>query len=107
MAWNRDRFLGLISEVEPASWYLSLEHQKVIGIDSFKNIDCFMRFENLDDDFRYVCHKVGIPWEPLPIRNKSEKQCYVKYYDDELVELVRNRFSDEIEFFGYEFEATS
>ena len=106
-AWNRDRFLGLISEIEPASWYLSLEHEEITGIDSFKNIDYFIRFENLDDDFRHVCHKVGIPWEPIPKRNKSERRWYVKYYDDELEGLVRSRFSDEIEFFGYEFNSTS
>jgi len=67
-------------------------------------MDYFIRYESLNDDFKKVCELIGIPWVPLPIRNKSKRQPYAIYYDDELVELVRNRFSEEIIHFGYEFE---
>ncbi len=58
---------------------------------------------NLNDDFKKVCERIGIPWTPLPIRNKSKREPYAIYYDDDLAKLVRNRFSEEIIFFGYEF----
>jgi hypothetical protein len=36
--------------------------------------------------------------------NRSNREHYSKYYDDELRELVRQRFAAEIERFGYRFE---
>jgi hypothetical protein len=40
----------------------------------------------------------------LPRYNRSSREHYSKYYDDELRELVRARFAAEIERFGYIFE---
>ncbi len=63
-----------------------------------------MRFENLAKDFRTVCGKVGISAATLPRYNRSNREHYSKYYDDELRELVRTQFAAEIERFGYTFE---
>jgi len=105
IAWDRDRFKALLSEIPPATAYLSMAGR--VEPCPFYNVDYFIRFENLENDFRKVCNLIGIPWEPLPIRNKSESQNYLSYYDGELVELVQKMFSDEIEFFGYEFNQYS
>ncbi|PYL57175.1 MAG: sulfotransferase, partial [Verrucomicrobia bacterium] len=40
----------------------------------------------------------------LPRYNRSTREHYSKYYDDELRKLVRKRFAREIERFGYAFE---
>jgi hypothetical protein len=40
----------------------------------------------------------------LPQYNRSSRDRYSKYYDAELRELVRTRFTAEIERFGYTFE---
>jgi hypothetical protein len=63
-----------------------------------------MRFENLADDFRTVCAALDISPTILPQYNRSNRDHYSKYYDDELRELVRERFAAEIERFGYVFE---
>jgi hypothetical protein len=63
-----------------------------------------MRFENLADDFRVVCAALDISPATLPQYNRSTREHYSKYYDDELCELVRARFAAEIERFGYTFE---
>jgi len=63
-----------------------------------------MRFEQLDNDFKVVCEKLDIPHSPLPKRNSSVRSHYSKYYDDELREIVRKKFSEEIEFGNYSFE---
>lgn len=107
VSWNREQFLQLIAQIPPVTAHVFLEGGSYSGPSCFNNMDYFIRYESLNDDFKKVCELIGIPWVPLPIRNKSKRQPYAIYYDDELVELVRNRFSEEISYFGYEFEKNS
>ncbi len=72
--------------------------------DPFANVDHIMRFENLADDFRAVCTAIGISPPTLPQYNRSNREHYSKYYDDELRQLVRDRFAAEIARFNYAFE---
>jgi hypothetical protein len=58
----------------------------------------------LAEDFRTVCGTLSISATSLPRYNRSTREHYSKYYDDELRELVRMRFGAEIERFGYAFE---
>jgi hypothetical protein len=104
VSWNREQFAKLIAQIPPVAAHIFLEGGSNSGPSCFNNMDYFIRYESLNDDFKKVCELIGIPWVPLPIRNKSKRQPYSIYYDDELVELVRNRFSEEIIYFGYEFE---
>jgi Sulfotransferase family len=104
VSWNREQFSQLIAQIPPVAAHVSLEGGSNSGPSCFNNMDYFIRYESLNDDFKKVCELIGIPWVPLPIRNKSKRQPYAIYYDDKLVELVRNRFSEEISYFGYEFD---
>jgi Sulfotransferase family len=100
--WDRRKFRRIISNVVSIPDYLRLDDSDV---DSFANVDCIMRFENLAEDFRAVCAAIGISPPTLPQYNRSNREHYSKYYDDELRELVRSRFAAEIERFGYVFES--
>jgi hypothetical protein len=99
--WDRKKFRKIISEAVSVGDYLRLDEDEE---DPFGNVDCIMRFENLADDFRAVCGTLGILPTTLPQYNRSIREHYSKYYDDELRELVRTRFAGEIERFGYTFE---
>ena len=100
-AWDRKRFRKIIAKTLPVSDYLRLnEHED----DPLENVDYIMRFENLEDEFRTVCSELDISPTALPKYNRSNREHYSKYYDDELRELVRTRFAAEIERFGYTFE---
>ena len=68
------------------------------------DIDYLIRFEQLNDDFKLVCKKLDIPYSPLPKRNKSKRTHYSEYYDDELIEIIRHKFIEEITFGNYRFE---
>ena len=68
------------------------------------DIDFFIRFEALNEDFKLACNRLGIPYTPLPMRNKSEHKHYSRYYDDAMNEIVRKKFIEEIEFGGYKFK---
>jgi len=99
--WNRKKFREIISKAVSLADYLRLDNSER---DPFANVDCIMRFENLADEFRAVCDTIGIPPPALPRYNRSSRDHYSKYYDDELRELVRARFAAEIERFSYRFE---
>ena len=62
------------------------------------------RFENLQEDFDFVCNKVGAPIGKLPHTNKTIKKHYSKYYDEETISIVNDFYSEDIERFGYKFD---
>jgi hypothetical protein len=99
--WDRKRFRKMISKIVSVADYLRLDQDEE---DPFTNVDYIMRFENLAEDFRTVCGKIGISAATLPRYNRSNREHYSKYYDNELRELVRTQFAAEIERFGYAFE---
>jgi sulfotransferase famil protein len=99
--WNRKKFRETISKAVSVPDYLRLENGEA---NPFANVDCIMRFENLANDFRAVCDAIGISPPGLPQYNRSNREHYSKYYDDELREIVRARFAAEIERFDYKFE---
>jgi hypothetical protein len=99
--WNRKKFREIISKAVSVPDYLRLEDGED---DPFANADYIMRFESLANDFTAVCTAIDISPPTLPQYNRSSREHYSKYYDDELRELVRSRFAAEIERFGYVFE---
>jgi hypothetical protein len=99
--WNRKKFRGIISKAVSVADYLRLDDGEE---DPFANVDHIMRFENLADDFRAVCAAISISAPTLPQYNRSNREHYSKYYDDELRDFVRSRFAAEIERFNYAFE---
>ena len=99
--WNRKQFREIISKAVSVTDYLRLDNGDE---DPFANVDYIMRFENLADDFRAVCTAIGISSLTLPQYNRSTREHYSQYYDDELREFVRSRFAAEIERFDYTFE---
>jgi Sulfotransferase family len=99
--WDRQKFRGIISKAVSIADYLRLDGDEE---DPFANVDYIMRFENLAEDFRTVCGTLGISPATLPRYNRSRREHYSKYYDDELRKLVRALFAAEIERFGYTFE---
>jgi Sulfotransferase family len=99
--WDGKKFRRIISKAVSVADYLRLNQGEE---DPFSNVDYIMRFENLADDFRAVCGTLGISPGALPRYNRSSREHYSKYYDDELRDLVRARFAAEIERFGYTFE---
>ncbi len=99
--WDPKLFRKMVSNTLSVADHLRLEGDDA---DPFSNVDRVMRFEDLATDFRSVCADLGIPWAPLPNYNRSSREHYSKYYDEELRELVRRRFTSEIERFGYTFD---
>ncbi len=66
-------------------------------------MDFVGRFENLDEDFRLLCQKIGLEEAGLEHRNRSRRKAYQSYYDDKTRRLVEERYQEDIRRFGYSF----
>ena len=68
----------------------------------------FIRYENLENDFKKVCKKIGIPAETLlslKSKTRNSKKHYSVYYTKETRDIVAKIFEKEITYFKYKFEA--
>ncbi len=66
-------------------------------------VDFVGRFEKLNEDFRLVCERIGSSAK-LPHLKKSRRRDYRSLYDTEACDVIRERFSADLKYFGYEFE---
>ncbi len=81
------------------------------------HMDFVGRFEDLQNDYNKVCTTVGIPRKDLSKLNSSEgrnyilpsmeqkaKQHYSLWFTDELLEMVNQKYKQEIDYFNFKFE---
>jgi len=81
------------------------------NIDKFPYIDFIGRFENLQEDFNFICNKIGLPLTKLLHINKSKPKTlnfnsdlkYDKVFTEKEKEALKNRFEDDIKTFNYSF----
>jgi hypothetical protein len=98
--WDRDAFIAFVGKKPTLRDFVSTDDAAPLGSE----LDLLLRFEHLAEDFEMVCGRIGIPHRPLPVVNASKSRHYSHYYDDELIELVRARFAEEIALGDYAFE---
>ncbi len=67
-------------------------------------VDFVGKFENLEEDFAFVCKKLCIPFTGLPHINRTNTRHYSDYYTEETKWIIAEKFKDDISAFGYEFE---
>jgi hypothetical protein len=68
-------------------------------------VDFLGYFENLEEDFSYVCRRLNVNPPLLELnRNLSRKKDYRDYYTDETRRIVARFYADDIEMLGYSFD---
>ena len=78
--------------------FVQIKQSEYLDID----VDFIGRYENLQDDFDYVCGQLNIDSHKLPHYNKSkEHNHWESYYTDELKEIVYEFFKEDFERFEY------
>ena len=75
-----------------------------IASDDGLRVDFVGRLENMQEDFRKICLKVGLTPRRLKRKNRKLHLHYSRHYDQETKELVADYYRKDIEAFGYEFE---
>jgi len=69
--------------------------------------DYYMRYENLDDDYRAVCNHLGIPYTQLPKtknKHRKDKKHYSVLYSAASKKKVESLYRRVIDYFQYSFE---
>lgn len=66
-------------------------------------VDFVGRIENINEDFQYICDKIGVK-NKLKHTNKSVHQDYRKMYSGHTFDLINKTYAEEINLFGYDFD---
>lgn len=86
----------------------SIEHQTdyLKDLDGTILVDFIGKYENLQEDYEEACRRIRIKPPTLPHKRQAkERTDYRDYYDDDLAQLVADYFREDIETFGYTFQA--
>lgn len=68
-------------------------------------VDFVGRFENLRDDFRTICERIGRRATVLPHYHYTPHDDYRSYYTDRDAEIIASWYQLDIDYFGYVFSA--
>jgi hypothetical protein len=83
---------------------IELQSDYLIDLRGKSLIDFVGRYENLEEDFKEACRRIGIRPPKLPHRRKAkDRSAYREYYNDETARLISEHFRRDIEMFGYDF----
>lgn len=72
-------------------------------------VDHVAKFENLDEGWSCIMSRVGLSEIKLPVKNRSTSRTqentkdYRHYYDRRARRLIGERYSEDVELFGYRF----
>jgi chondroitin 4-sulfotransferase 11 len=107
-----DDFVRAIHAIpdEEANIHFRSQCKTVCEEDGDIMADFVGNFETLEEDFSYVAERIGAPEVQLPhlLRSKNrEGRSYSEFYDSRLTELVYERYTKDIELFGYSFSSES
>jgi len=75
----------------------------ITDVDSSVIVDYMGRFENLKEDLGIICDTIKIPRIELPHYRKTKRKDFRLYYDDEIKEIVRKNYQNDIDYFNYSF----
>jgi chondroitin 4-sulfotransferase 11 len=74
----------------------------IVDYDDIVNVDFILKFEDLEQDFENLAKVIGIDVK-LKHLNRTKRDHYQLYYDEETKELISNWYKNDISVFGYSF----
>ena len=105
---RRDRVIGLggfdafveqyTAHPRRSQWSMLANRNGQLGVDFVG------RFEHLQRDLAQLTERFGLHAQVLPHVNRIETHAWQSHYSPRSIEWVRQRWRQEIEVFGYEFE---
>lgn len=73
----------------------------LVNQDAHLLVDCVLRLENLQADFDQLCPTLGIRTSSLNRVNETNKQATRLAVDDELLDLIAEKYRQDFEILGY------
>lgn len=67
-------------------------------------LDYVGRYENLGEDFEYICERLGVN-RSLPHLNRSKHKPYYCYYNEQTRQIVGDLYRQDIELLNYRFRS--
>jgi len=87
-------------DIERCNHHIRLQ-TKLIDLNQ---VDFLGRFENFEQDLRFVIERLNLDQTEIPHKNVSKKRTnYREYYNDDLIEKVGKIYRRDINHFRYEF----
>tara|TARA_B110000495_G_scaffold48442_1_gene40420 strand:+ start:2871 stop:3536 length:666 start_codon:yes stop_codon:yes gene_type:complete len=89
--------------------YIKKDTNKVLNkygkyyYESEIGIDFVGRLENLSEDLKLACDKIGIPNPEMHHHNKSDHKHYTEYYNEKTQEIIAKNYELDTSKFGYTF----
>lgn len=102
-----DEFVDAVAAVgdDEADEHFRSQHTFVTNASGGIGVDFIGRFETLDNDFRHVCDTIGLPPLSLPrVQAVRTPRPWHAYHTPRTRGIVANRFREDIELFGYDYE---
>lgn len=99
--YTREGFVEFLKAAPPMTYFLRERAGQPLA-EVRHNFDKLMRYETLQQDFDAVCEALDLPRQTLPRLNASTRGPVQDYYDAETTDLVRRRFAEDVELFGYD-----
>ena len=102
---NKDDHIALKNIIQATGKVYTPQIEYLIDNNNNIVVDHIARFENIDDEHKKFCEKVGIdPIPPLKHSNKSSRanqKHFREYYTQELIDMVAEKEKGVIELMGY------
>jgi len=70
-------------------------------LPNISELDFIGKFENINDDFIFVCKKLGIKSLSLMHQNSTNPIKLSEYYDEETIKKVSEFYKEDFELFNY------
>ena len=84
---------------------IDLQTDYLIDLHGNLLVDFIGRFERLEDDFREICRRIGIPSPELAHkRQATDRKDYRSYYTPDTAALVAEHFRPDIDRLNYRFD---
>ena len=102
-----DHFISLGSFENYIGWQcedgLPTQKEFLFSQDDQQLVSFLGRFENLEQDFKTVCTQIGVSAELPKLNVSRQSRSFKEYYDERLVEMVREKYQSDIDLFDYQF----
>lgn len=94
-------YLKTVERLTDTRW--EAQHNYVFDGANNLLVDHVARFEEIGDEFEYICKKIDLRGAALPHKKKSERKAYADYYTPATRDAVARIYKKDIEAFGYSF----